>query len=118
MLTHIASNLLVLSKQGLSFCKWLIFLFLFFKDSLYLQHSNSTYLDLLTLIFTVVFFLVQIPKQVAVALIKPDAVQAGLVDQIISEVDCLYVFLLFFLILMIVFFVLCACSCLFQHTTV
>ena len=32
------------------------------------------------------FFVVELPKQVTVAIIKPDAVKAGLVDEIIQKV--------------------------------
>lgn len=34
----------------------------------------------------IVFFAVELPRQVTLAIIKPDAVKAGLVDEIIQKV--------------------------------
>lgn len=67
--------------------------FILFIDSLF--HSYSVKLPLNLFIYWMIsvlchvnwFFAVELPKQVTVAIIKPDAVKAGLVDEIIQKVQ-------------------------------
>jgi len=49
------------------------------------EESRATTLEILSG-YSIISTAVHVPKQVAVAIIKPDAVKAGLVDDIIKKV--------------------------------